>query len=283
MSVTELDNFIQKFHQLWKAGHIAHLDVDTYAGKAWVGLRVQLGHVPGPPHHQFRPPPFSQVHKRKDTPSRQRRRARRTAERQVTIAEEAAIVESVQESVEEPDSSETDEHLMEETDEQSGNNEVNESDTATIEESNENNRVEIDNKAEEVITENEGTENEPIEPVTTHQADQAVVPPIVTIHATAVLDDSPNVTLTNDDVDSLVRILTAKDHLNRNISNIEYSHLSSREFRNKKYKHTVGLKIHVKTESLWEGPRNYLWKHIGQDCWDRRNGTVVTIVKIHQK
>ena len=108
MCVTELDTFVQKFHQLWKAGHIAHLDVDTYAGKAWVGLRVQLGHVPGPPHHQFRPPPFSQVHKRKDTPSRQRRRARRTAARQVNIAEEAANTGSVNESVEEPDSSKTD-------------------------------------------------------------------------------------------------------------------------------------------------------------------------------
>ena len=107
MSVTELDNFIQKFHQLWKAGHIAHLDVDTCAGKAWVGLRVQLGHAPGPPHHQLRPPPFSHVHRRKDTPSRQRRRARRTAARKVNIAEEAANI-GVNESAEEPDSSKTD-------------------------------------------------------------------------------------------------------------------------------------------------------------------------------
>ena len=28
---------------LWAAGETAHLDLDTHAGKAWVGIRVQLG------------------------------------------------------------------------------------------------------------------------------------------------------------------------------------------------------------------------------------------------
>ena len=52
--VTELDTFIQKFHQLWNSGHTAHLDLDTCAWKAWVGLRVhvQLGYAPGPPHEK---------------------------------------------------------------------------------------------------------------------------------------------------------------------------------------------------------------------------------------
>ena len=46
MSIREIDNFVKKFYQLWNAGHTAHLDVDTHAGKAWVGLQVQLGHAP---------------------------------------------------------------------------------------------------------------------------------------------------------------------------------------------------------------------------------------------
>ena len=107
--------------------------------------------------------------------------------------------------------------------------------------------------------------------------------PIVTIHATAVFDDSPNHNLTNDEVDSLVRFLTNKDHLNRNILHIEYSHLSSRESTTDKYKHTVGLKVQVKTENLWEGPRSYLWKHIGQETWSRGNGTSINVIRIHQK
>jgi hypothetical protein len=48
MSITELDTFVKKFYQLLNAGHTAHLDDDTRAGLAWVGLRVQLGHAPGP-------------------------------------------------------------------------------------------------------------------------------------------------------------------------------------------------------------------------------------------
>ena len=50
--MTELDSFVQKFHQLWSAGHSAHLDLDTHAGIACVGLRVQLGHPLHPTHHR---------------------------------------------------------------------------------------------------------------------------------------------------------------------------------------------------------------------------------------
>ena len=78
MNITELDTFVKKFHQLWNDGLTAHLDLDNHAGNAWVGLRVQLGHVPGP---LLRPVPPSQqeAHQKVESPSRQRRRARRAA------------------------------------------------------------------------------------------------------------------------------------------------------------------------------------------------------------
>ena len=72
---TELDTFVRKFHQLWNNGVTAHLDLDTHAGNAWVGLRVQLGQVPGPPHK----PVHQQVHRKGDSSARQRRCARRAA------------------------------------------------------------------------------------------------------------------------------------------------------------------------------------------------------------
>ena len=50
MLVTELDSFVQKFHQLWNAGLNAHLELDAHAGNAWVSLHLQLGHAPGPLH-----------------------------------------------------------------------------------------------------------------------------------------------------------------------------------------------------------------------------------------
>jgi hypothetical protein len=119
MSSTEIDNdFAKKFYQLWNAGHTAHLDVDTHAGNAWVGLRVQLGHAPGPLHHHPHPP-FFQAQKKHVSPSRQRRRARRAATR-LTTAEEAVnvetpkdIIETQAEEVEFPNSSATDVEAVE--------------------------------------------------------------------------------------------------------------------------------------------------------------------------
>ena len=32
----ELESFVQKFNDLWKAGKTAHLDIDTRDGYAWV-------------------------------------------------------------------------------------------------------------------------------------------------------------------------------------------------------------------------------------------------------
>ena len=84
MLVTELETFVQKFHQLWSAGHSAHLDLEAHAGRAWVGLRVQLGHAPGILHPQPHPQPFPKVHKQKDSPSCPRCRARRAAARQAS-------------------------------------------------------------------------------------------------------------------------------------------------------------------------------------------------------
>ena len=48
MDCSEVDRFISKFKLLWQLGHEANLDLDTKAGQVWVGLRVHLGHAPGP-------------------------------------------------------------------------------------------------------------------------------------------------------------------------------------------------------------------------------------------
>ena len=80
MPITEIDTFVRKFHQLWTAGLNAHLDLDCHAGVACVGLRLQLGHAPGPPHHETRTHP-PQNHRKYFSPSYQRRRERRSAAR----------------------------------------------------------------------------------------------------------------------------------------------------------------------------------------------------------
>ena len=116
--MTEVETFVKKFYQLWNDGVSAHLDLDTRGGEAWVGLRVHLGgQVPGPFHRPVHPFHFKK--KPQESPSRQRRRARRAAARQAqleratdadaveasevvqqTFEEQAAAVNAVDEAVE---------------------------------------------------------------------------------------------------------------------------------------------------------------------------------------
>ena len=88
---SELDSFVLKFKQLWKAGVEAHLAVDSHAGQAWLHLHVPLGQAPGPNHEV-------QKLKNKNNPSRQRRRVRREAVRiaeAVTVTKEPMAEEAI--------------------------------------------------------------------------------------------------------------------------------------------------------------------------------------------
>ena len=147
------------------------------------------------------------------------------------------------------------------------------------------------NKNEEIIFEKPvfaTIEVEKVSPVKSAdenvRASEPVIPPIATIHATAVIEDSPNFNLDNEELESLQRFIASKEHLVRNVANLEFKYLSSREFRSNKFKHTIEVKIHVKTENLWEGARNYIWKHLGdENTWSRGNGSRITLVRRHQK
>ena len=81
MHEDQLHSFIFKFKQLWKAGITAHLNLDTHAGQAWVGLRVQLGQVQQPPQHH-------QPYRQHRSPSYYRRQNRRQAARGAEVAPE---------------------------------------------------------------------------------------------------------------------------------------------------------------------------------------------------
>ena len=103
MAFRELDSFICKFRLLRQEGGSAHLDIDAHAGEAWVGLCVCLGHAPVPKK-------VNQNHSKlscrnRDSPPRQRRRARRAAagEQEQAVqtvgeAEEAVALENLTEN-----------------------------------------------------------------------------------------------------------------------------------------------------------------------------------------
>ena len=71
MPVSELENFVKKFEQLWKSGHNVHLDIDSQAGNASVSLHLNLGRYPGPIQV---PPPVHVREKVVGSPSLIRRR-----------------------------------------------------------------------------------------------------------------------------------------------------------------------------------------------------------------
>ena len=94
---TQLNSFVVKFHQLWQAGYNAHLNVDSHAGHAWCGLRVDLGAAPAAPRHQqqVRPGP------RRHAPSYRRRLEARAAARAAASNDAEKATEDATETAEE--------------------------------------------------------------------------------------------------------------------------------------------------------------------------------------
>ena len=103
MLVCELDTFVQKFNQLWRAGHSAHLDIDTHAGKAWIGLRLQLGQAPGSAHEQFPSPPAPNYRGPAYRRRQERRRQSACDRVQATAAEEVVVDEALDKSISKSD------------------------------------------------------------------------------------------------------------------------------------------------------------------------------------
>jgi ribosomal protein S6 len=81
---------VNKFRNLWKAGHTASLKIEAHAGEAWVELHVGLG-VPNPVQGDY------QHHGNARQRRREKRAAARAAESAIKAAETAAIDGQVEE------------------------------------------------------------------------------------------------------------------------------------------------------------------------------------------
>ena len=106
---------------------------------------------------------------------------------------------------------------------------------------------------------------------------------VVLIYGAATVDNSPFNSFAQEELDSVVRFITDKDHMKKNISHIEWKHISTRINEDSSFQHIIGVTLTVKTSNLWETPRSYIYRHIGQDSWHRGNGSKITIRRIHQK
>jgi hypothetical protein len=106
-------------------------------------------------------------------------------------------------------------------------------------------------------------------------------PSEVVVFATATFDNSPHDVLIQDDFNSLEKILFSAKHLEENIVKLSAGGQTNRKFRSRLNKHTLELQIRINIEKLWESPRSYIWRNLGQDVWTRSNGTEVQLVRIH--
>ena len=291
MANTEIQSFIFKFNQLWKNGFEAELNFKCNAGQAFVSLQVGLGY--GAESDSVN------LLKKHVAPSQHRRRIRRenARKRESSTPEHGGISESEvlikQDSVVEHTGEESDvenkfEHVVDPKEEHTnGNSRSQDTSEVDVIPHVEVVSEDIPNNAKKDLE----TETE-VPSVIVPAAEAKLIekeavddlPEIVVVHATAVFRNCPNVSIAQDDLDSVARFITSKDHLVKNIDSIQYDRISNHGMDNNgTYEHSVQVRIAVRRKNLWEGARSYLWKHLAHDLWERSNGTTITLTRIHVK
>ena len=246
---------------LWQRCIDANLHVDIKSGNATINLQVGLGKAPPLFHYR-----------RQLKPSQERRHQRRAEARQ-----KAAAAKASGENLNDSAKDQVDKAV--EASAENGNDSAKDQVDKAVE------VVSIEKEIESVEAEVAVASMNNADKVTEDTTEEASenIPPVVQIHATAVFDDSPDGALESDAIGSLFKLVKHKEHLEKNIENIEWKHLSTREFRATRFKHTADVILYVKTANLWEGARSYVWKHLGQETWTRGNGTVISLSRIHQR
>ena len=253
-----MNSFVQKFHQLWQAGYTGHLDISSHAGKACVGLRVQLGYP-----YQSQESFYTPRHNMNCGPSRLRRRARRAAARAeknggVATGIKANVVNSQQNDNLENSSNED---IPLESTENVVTNEV---------------LVKNANIAENVAASDLGSNDA----CTTGNIAQ---PDTSSVFCVATLDNCPNEVLDKEDADSIRKCLFEEKDMLENVYSSKFEIISSRSLRHNKFVHTISVELKVKMSKLQESPVQYVKKQLGLKNWSLENGTTVRLSRIHSK
>ena len=84
------------------------------------------------------------------------------------------------------------------------------------------------------------------------------------------LCSAPYEHVTQDELDSMMKIIKLKARMNINISRLEISNVSSRGVCDGNFVNIIGRKLFVKTLNLWETPRIYVYSH--RSHWARHLG-----------
>ena len=74
----------------------------------------------------------------------------------------------------------------------------------------------------------------------------------VEVSSTAVFENTPSEFLSKEDFESVEKVLLGKNHLRENILKLDAGQQTSRKCGSGCFRHTVDLKILMKTDNLWE-------------------------------
>ena len=316
-SYFEINSFVSKFCQLWCDGRQADLHLQCFNGQSYLNLNIGLGYA-----FQATAARKHDGYSHSYSTSRSRRTAKRAKMKEgdigceinktsddvsskgiedsisPTIIEDDVNIENAtdledhsgdsnfQEGHSQSDDTKDSEHHETHSDNSIDN--VSEDDGATPVEDTHIQLTEelMESKADTVKRNDEDTyhaEDEIGASKDSGSSNACEPPKYIEVHAMAIFENSPSYYLTQDELESLGRFVTNLEHLQRNIHNIVLdSHTTSRG-NDGRYTHSADIRIFVKSEHLWESARKYLWKHLGQDIWERGNGTVISLKRIHQK
>ena len=279
MDATEnqLNSFFVKFRDLWKAGHTAHLDLDAKNGKAWVGIRLELGCNE------------SSINAHPFTSARERRREKRAAARNnshVKMSEKfVAETESDMDLSSPPNVNEDPTEQVAKVD--SMDLEILEKlDSSVVQEENSIKDNGIEHVADEALNKKSTEESKEVHTGGAAEVAsdyQNVDENVSIVHATIVLNESPHAQVCKTDLKSIAEIIDNKEHMRRNIIQVQFGKMQNTEDQNKLYRHEIQTILKVKISQLWENARTYLWKHLGTSSWSIGNGTKVSFTRIHVK
>ena len=102
------------------------------------------------------------------------------------------------------------------------------------------------------------------------------------VHGTAVIVDSLNSQPTNEMYKSIWGIIDSKEHIQRNVGKIRVVNVNSIAVHDSRFRHELQITFTVNSSRLWDSPRCYLWKHLGNSEWKLPDGSRVSFVRIHQ-
>ena len=276
MASVEIDNFVKKFKQLCFAGTSATLNVESINGIAIVSLRAEIDIKAS---LEVKPKSFGKF----CSPAHSRRRVQRHVSRSVDPLS-SNEAEQVLENYNEHENTLTRSVKPNIIDDDL----VPDSEASVLMETTDDAKSQVDSvqSAEEVssglnancLKIDDGNDLGQI--AATESGSQS---DIVLIYATASLNDSPHNKLDTACQNTIFEILDSKDHLKRNIVKGKVEKIKSRKEDDGKFKHEVDIILQVRTSSLWEPARTYIWKHLGNSSWKLQDGTEVSFVRIYRK